>query len=390
MIPDDPELRRALDARSAAMAPEFRSRIHDAIALGRPSTSWMPAIAAAVVILLSVASVAVLLAARNFGSPPHGGVASGARNLTPSPTAVDSPVVLPSQASLSAPSRDVIWAFVDYRLLFRSRDRGQTWERRQLPVTEPGAGRLAFTFADADTGWALLPGDPATQCQAASAQVWRTSDGAQTWRLVSSVEPQSETQNGIGAAQCKEFVSFVDKAHGFVTAWDDNSPPTIYRTSDGGATWRGSRLPDPPGFKSEGGGFTLRAHPVYRFGETLLVSAYGMQESGGKGYVFKSVDGGATWTYVTTLPNPAIAVAFVTESRWLQVILPGQSLETTDGGKSWHAYASDYGQAAPVSPEVVFGDVSVGYATVRGSIQRTEDGGLHWTYIRTPGVVQPG
>jgi len=79
-------------------------------------------------------------------------------------------------------------------------------------------------------------------------------------------------------------------------------------------------------------------------------------------------------------------VAFVTESRWLQVILPGQSVETTDAGRSWHAYASDYGQAAPVSPQVVFGDASVGYATVRGSIQRTEDGGLHWKYIKTPGT----
>jgi photosystem II stability/assembly factor-like uncharacterized protein len=81
-----------------------------------------------------------------------------------------------------------------------------------------------------------------------------------------------------------------------------------------------------------------------------------------------------------------LAVAIVTESRWLQVIVPGQSVETTDAGKTWHAYASDYAQAAPVSPQVVFGDASVGYATVRGSIQRTDDGGLRWSQIKTPGT----
>jgi photosystem II stability/assembly factor-like uncharacterized protein len=34
----------------------------------------------------------------------------------------------------------------------------------------------------------------------------------------------------------------------------------------------------------------------------------------------------------------------------------------------------------------VFGDANVGYATVRGSIQRTTDGGAHWTAIKTPGT----
>lgn len=385
MIPEDPELRRALDARSGEPSPEFRGGLHQALARGRPATNWIPAIAVATVIVLTVASVGVLLATRNLAHPPHGGLVSGARTASPTTSPIESPVVLPSEAYLSAPSRDVVWAFVDYRLLFRSQDSGQTWERRQLPQGVD-TGRLVFTFADADNGWAMLAISPATQCQAEGAQIWHTADGANTWRLITSVAPERAGGNGIRAEQCKEFISFVDKARGFVTAWDDNSPPTIYRTIDGGATWKSSRLPDPPGFQSGTGGFTLRAQDVYRLGNVLLVTAYGMQESGGKGYVFKSIDGGAGWTYTATIPSPAIAVAFVTESRWLQVILPGQSVETTDAGRSWHAYASDYGQAAPVSPQVVFGDASVGYATVRGSIQRTEDGGLHWKYIKTPGT----
>jgi photosystem II stability/assembly factor-like uncharacterized protein len=385
MIPDDPELRRALEARSGSLPQHFNARLGAALRGGRPKPNLTPIVAAFVVVAVSAASIGLLVYARHAIATPRT-AASGPRTASPSP----SPIYLPTDVELSAPSHNVVWAFVDDRLLFRSQDSGQTWEQRQLPVTLEGGGRLAFTFADAHNGWALLPGVPATQCQAAGAQVWRTSDGAQTWRLISSVEPQRETPNDIGSAQCKEFISFVDKARGFVTAWDDNSPPTIYWTTDGGETWKPSRLPDPPGFRTYGAGDALRAHGVFRSGNVLLVSADGVQPSGVKAYVFRSVDGGATWTYAAVLPNPALAVGFVTESRWVQIIVPGQSLETTDAGKHWHAYASDYGQAAPVSPQVVFGDASVGYATVRGSIQRTEDGGLHWTYIKTPGVVQPG
>jgi photosystem II stability/assembly factor-like uncharacterized protein len=386
MIPDDPELRRAFDARSGNVTPQFRARMHGAVAAGRPARNFTPAIALVTVVALTAASVGILLAARTLGHPLHGGLVSAARTADPSPLPSESPVELPSQAFLSAPSRDVVWAFVDFRLLFQSTDGGQTWQRRQLPVEWETSGPVTFSFADADNGWALVSGSPATECQAAAAQVWRTSDGAKTWLLIASVDADHNAVNGLGAAQCKASISFVDKTNGFVTAWDDNSAPTIYRTTDGGSTWKSSRLPDPPGFKTTGAGFVLNAHEVFGFGTTLLLSAYGMQPSGARGYAFKSTDGGATWVFAAAIPSPSIDVAFVTESRWLQVILPGQSMETSDAGKSWHLYASDYGQAAPVAPQVVFGDPSVGYATVRGSIQRTEDGGLHWTYIKTPGT----
>jgi photosystem II stability/assembly factor-like uncharacterized protein len=76
----------------------------------------------------------------------------------------------------------------------------------------------------------------------------------------------------------------------------------------------------------------------------------------------------------------------VTTTRWLQIGTPSSSKETTDGGATWHALTTDYSQAAPIAPEIVFADPLVGYATVRGGIQRTVDGGAHWVGIKTPGT----
>ena len=73
----------------------------------------------------------------------------------------------------------------------------------------------------------------------------------------------------------------------------------------------------------------------------------------------------------------------MTASRWIELISPSQSSETTDGGQSWHTLNTDYSQAAPVAPQIVFADANVGYATVRGEIQRTLDGSAHWEMIKT-------
>ena len=175
--------------------------------------------------------------------------------------------------------------------------------------------------------------------------------------------------------------------HGFLGASDPNSRPTIYRTADGGHTWAPSRLPDPPGFVTLGAGDSLTTGLVKGFGKTLLIPAWGMQPGAqveGE-YIFRSVDGGAIWTYLAG-GQGINTVTFVTESRWLQIFNSGPALETTDAGKTWHSYASDYQSAAGVPSLFAFGDALVGYGTVRGGIGRTLDGGRHWTWIKTPGT----
>jgi photosystem II stability/assembly factor-like uncharacterized protein len=232
-----------------------------------------------------------------------------------------------------------------------------------------------ISFVSSEEGW-LSTGGYSSDCTAAHVDIWHTSDAGASWALLGS--------SGIAAKQCTRQLSFVDSVHGFLVGWENSSARVIYRTSDGAMTWSPSQ-PLQPEFTSHVFSPTLNVGLVRAFGPTFLVPAYGYTDtSGGIQAVFESTDGGATW-YVATAKRGDDPIVLVSATRWLQLIGPGQSVETTDR-YTWHSYASDYSQAAPVPPQIAFGDTAIGYATVRGEIQVTVDGGLHWTEIKTPGT----
>jgi photosystem II stability/assembly factor-like uncharacterized protein len=303
-------------------------------------------------------------------SPTPSITSTGAPTQTPNApsSAIPSgtPISLPTTAQLAAAGNGVVWLFINGDHLFRSADKGDTWTARTLPSGISANARVSFVSAT--DGWLLSSGAAAAQCSGQAVTLWRTADGAASWTKADA--------SGIDAAQCKDTVAFVDAQRGYIGAWDPNTQPKIYRTADGGKTWSGSTLPNPP---------AQRPATFADFGTTVLVSA----ESGAapnRYYSFRSSSGGSTWTGASAGPVEGVPIVFVSVTRWLQIGAPGQSQETTDGGSSWHAFATDYQQAAPVTPQIVFGDASTGYATVRGSIQRTTDGAAHWTTIKTPGT----
>jgi photosystem II stability/assembly factor-like uncharacterized protein len=387
MTPEERDLRRALEARSGEPSPQFHARLSAALDEGRPTSNLKQAVAMVAVIAITLGTVGALMLSRNARNIAlREGPVSGSRlsSPTPLPTNRDQ-IPMPSSAQLSAPSSNVVWALVANSALFRSTDKGNAWEQRSLPAGI-GGGLLEASFVDDRQGWLLHPGVAASQCSGAGAEIWRTTDGAMTWQRVANVDQQNQA-SGLGFSQCKESLSFVDSTHGFVAAGDGNYSPTIYRTADGGKTWSGSRLPDPPDFKTSPGGSALRAGLVKRFGSTLYVQARGQQAGDipDRQYMFRSTDGGATWSWMTKVPPRSIVM--VTESRWLQLLIPGQSMESINSGQQWHPYESDFNTDTPVGrPQIVFADSQVGYAEGRGALQRTVDGGLHWVRVATPGT----
>jgi photosystem II stability/assembly factor-like uncharacterized protein len=272
-------------------------------------------------------------------------------------------VPLPTSATLSASSERVVWTLVAGHLLFRSMNAGATWEQRAIPPGT-GAGFASMSFIDDEQGWLLVTAPPPTQCNAQQIEIWHTTDAGINWEPVDGA--------GIADSQCKGQISFNDANHGFVSAWDPNHPPVIYWTSDGGSIWSASQpLPDPPGTTTGPSGFELTPERVEAFGSTLLVP---VRASDGTVYVYESDDGGLSWTFAAAAPVSGASIGFVSATHCLQLIAPGQSRETTDAGATWYPSTSDYAQAAPIAPELVFGSPAVGYATVRGTINQTTNG----------------
>jgi photosystem II stability/assembly factor-like uncharacterized protein len=302
------------------------------------------------------------------------------------PVSSATPIPMPNTAQLSAPSANVVWALVAGSRLFRSTDRGETWQDRSAALDSLAVSRDISFISDSE-GWQATTGPSDAACPVQSLGIAHTTDGAATWSpVVAAVPPAGTNPSGLFGGPCKSGLTFADSVVGFLSSRDPNSAPVIYRTADGGRTWGASRaLADPPGFATRAGG-ALQPGRVRVVGTTLLVAASG--QTGGRlaTYAFRSVDGGSTWAYVATIPDGEGALTFVSATRWLLIATPSSSRETTDGGATWHAFITDYSQAAPIAPEVVFGDSLVGYATVRGAIQRTTDGGAHWTTIKTPGT----
>jgi photosystem II stability/assembly factor-like uncharacterized protein len=354
----------------------FRARLSVVPAQGRLSADRPPALTTVPTIVLAVGTIAVLLMsceaagpapAQNPVSSPVTATPSSLPGVMASPTAIP----LPTTAQFSTSRNNVVWGFIASVALFRSSDAGSSWEQRPLPPSDRGLGNPEISFVDGYEGWLLTTGPPTGQCQSQETAIWHTTDAGAMWRLVNA--------SGVGDAQCKRGLSFVDQTHGFLAGWDESHAPVIYRTADAGRTWSASRpMPDPPGFTTQPGGISLRPGRVRAFGSTLMVTA--------GSYVFRSTDGGASWTYLATTPPTSTSIAFVTASRWLELIVPGQHEETLDAGASWHPYTSDYSQAAPIAPDVVFANSQVGYATVRGGLKRTVDGGAHWSELHTPGT----
>lgn len=268
---------------------------------------------------------------------------------------------------------NVAWASGSGGTFLRTVDGADTWEIG----TVAGAEALDFRDVhawDRNTALLLSAGLPA--------RIYHTGDGGQTWRLVYENETPGVFFNA---------VSFLDDHRGIAVGDPIDGRFLLIRTADGGRTWeelplesRPAALAGEANFAASGTCMTVAGKEAVWFGT-----------GGPAARVFRSTDGGSSWTVAETpvrsgqSSQGVFSVFFADERRGVAV--GGDYLDepnstataavTVDGGATW---------TTAETPPSGFREcvVAVSYATPRVLIavgpsgtDLSENGGLTWKPI---------
>lgn len=147
--------------------------------------------------------------------------------------------------------------------------------------------------------------------------------------------------------------------------WAVGDGGTIYRSSDGGASW----------FSLSIGPQTFRG--VFTLGTAVWIV-------GENGAFYRSTNLGGSWTFQTINGGVTLrSVFFASASNGWAVGDGGTIAATTDGGANWSSQTSGTSQRLNA---VAFSDAMTGYvAGAGGVLRKTTNGGASWTAPSVPG-----
>ena len=240
------------------------------------------------------------------------------------------------------------WYSTDYSNIggFWSTDTGgQTWKGTQLG----GYGRVPtdFQFITPAQGYALIQKGDRTRALVA------TSDGGATWtQLYPALAPSGQ-------------ISFLDQQQGIATGVP-LTDGAILRTSDTGKTWTQITA--------------VKADNIWQmpFSDPqhgcIEADVYGSSQSGHT--IYRTSDGGASWN-VSPAEQHCIFATALSANRWQ--VFKGHLLSSADGGKTWTYYEMN-SQLTPELVSSVDAD-HAWFKDYSDHLYATSDGGLHWTQL---------
>ena len=229
---------------------------------------------------------------------------------------------------------------------------------------------------------------------AGSGGVWKTTDAGTTFTPVFDAQP-SYSIGEITLDPSRPEIVWVgtgENVSGRHVGWGDG----VYRSADGGRTWERKGLP-----RSEHIGRIL-VDP--RDGNVVLVAAEGpLWSAGGDRGIYRTADGGATWTAVLQIdentgvtdlefdpsnPDVIYAAAYQRRRHVWGFLAGGASSgvwKSTDSGRTWRRVTSGLpkGDMGKIGLAVTPADPSVVYATIEASDEergfyRSRDRGESW------------
>lgn len=267
--------------------------------------------------------------------------------------------------------------FPNSGFLSRTSDGGLTWRTFDTPFS---SGDLSFL--DEDNGWMLA--DLGVGAGSNAVAVYQTTNGGASWNLRYVNDPNHpEAGDSLPLGGLKSGITPIDMQ----TAWVGGvvySPGTLYlyRTDDGGNTWSQVNMELPPGAEN----FELSIDPD----EMQFVTsddgflAIHMAGNSTQTAIYVTRDAGNTWTLTPTLiPNDG---SFDFLSAEEAVIYNGEQFYSTrDAARTWNI----------IPPNIPFGESfrSMDFANVLSGwvltldsanqhfLYRTTDGGATWFLI---------
>jgi len=226
--------------------------------------------------------------------------------------------------------------------------------------------------------------------------LWKTTDGGENWLPVTDGQIRSASVGAVAVAESNPDIVFIGMGESCIRG---NIMPGdgVYKSADAGRTWTHT------GFSESQAISRIRIHPTNP--DVVYVASFGKYgaPSAERG-VFKSIDGGKTWkktlfrddrTGAVDLSidrkNPDVIYAALWEAYRVEYQMssggPGSGLfKSTDGGETWTEITRNAGL-----PPGVIGRIGVSvsgadpnrvYALVeneKGGLFSSDDGGKTWT-----------
>ena len=214
--------------------------------------------------------------------------------------------------------------------VWRTLDGGSTWQVSSQTFMTRGIGS-EFFFLDHMRGWLLVFIDALTNSSVAT-DLFRTLDGGATWEQLASA-----TGDGSLNSCGKGGVAFADHSTGWIALSCPDTPPSYFRTFDGGRTWTQEFAP-PPSVEESYYCFSYDVYSPVLFEPSkgsFLVSCSGgsLETLAHPGYLYTTSDSGHSWA---TYPLPAPEVAFI-NPQVLWAFDDSHLFLSTDGGVTWEA-----------------------------------------------------
>ena len=246
-------------------------------------------------------------------------------------------------------------------LVLATRDQGGSWDR---VFRTNGVVRDLVTVGSR------------TALASIGATLFRTSDGGQTWT------PHGSTKNLRGIAFASPTIGW-----GVRPA---NLDGNLVATADGGRSWHVAVQPCDRSVRFDGPMGWQRA-PVDFVSDVWFSSPQqGWVLCAGDGAggsapvaVFRTTDGGSTWTERRALwdVEPGGLQFLSARIGWRWAFEDGVTERTIDGGRTWHRGRGSFAETGGPEDSIWFVSSEVGYALGSGDVWRTENAGETWKVV---------